>query len=187
MSSCRRSCANSPDAFCYICGEYTLKHQRKGIKDFVKQSYFAYFVVKLGDQDKPHKVCKTCVENLRLWKNGKIKGLRFGVHMLWRGPQNYHDDCYFCMVKIKGFNRYKKRKWEYPDLKSARRPVLHCESIPVPVFTSLPQLHDSDSEEPHALECSETSEGSCSEYEESSSSPKKFTQQELDDLIRDLN
>ena len=69
MSSCRRSCANSPDAFCYICGEYTLKDQRKGITGFVKQSYFAYFDVKLGDQDKPwapYKVCKTCVENLRL-------------------------------------------------------------------------------------------------------------------------
>ena len=57
----------------------------------------------------------------------------------------------------------------------------------MPVFTSLPQLHDSDSEKPHALECSETSEGSCSEYEESFSSPKQFTQQELNDLIRDLN
>ena len=57
----------------------------------------------------------------------------------------------------------------------------------MPVFTSLPELHDSDNEEPHALECSKTSEGSCSEYEESSSSPKQFTQQELNDLIRDLN
>ena len=91
------------------------------------------------------------------------------------------------MVNIKGFNRYKKWKREYPDLKSARRPVLHCESIPVPAFTSLPQLHDSDSEEPHALECSETSEGSCSEYEKSSSSSKQFTQQESNDSIRDLD
>ena len=57
----------------------------------------------------------------------------------------------------------------------------------MPVFTLFPQLHDSDSEEPHALECSETSEGSCSEYEESPLSPKQFTQQELNDLIRDLN
>ena len=152
MSSCRRSCA-----FCYICGKYTPKHQRKGITDFVKQSYFAYFDVKLGYEDKPwapHKVCKTCVENLRLWKNGKLKGLRFGVPMVWREPQNHHDDCYFCMVNIKGFNHYKKRKWEYPHLKSARRPILHCQSISVPVFTSLPQLHDSDSEEPYTLECS---------------------------------
>ena len=72
-------------------------------------------------------------------------------------------------------------------LKPARRSVLHCESIPMSAFTSLPQLHDSNSEEPHALGCSETSEGSCSECEESSSSPKQFTQQELNDLIGDLN
>ena len=51
--------------------------------------------------------------------------------MVWREPQNHHDDSYFCVVSIKGLNRYKKRKWEYPDLKSARRPVLHCENIPL--------------------------------------------------------
>ena len=116
----------------------------------------------------------------------KISRLYCAVNGI-KEQQNHHDDCYFCMVNIKGFNRYKKRKWEYPDLKSARQPVLHCENIPVLVFTSLPQLHDSDSKETHALECSETSEGSCSKYEESSSSPKQFTQQKLNDLIIDLN
>ena len=123
MSSCRRSCANSPDAFYYICEKYTPKRQRKGITDFVKQSYFAYFDVKLGDQDKPwapHKVCKTCVENLRLWKNGKLKGLRFGVPMVWREPQNHHDDCYFCMVNIKGFNRSKKKEMRISRFKVSK-------------------------------------------------------------------
>jgi len=38
-----------------------------------------------------------------------------------------------------------------------------------------------------ALECDETSGSSCSEYEERSSSPKQLTQQESNDLIRDLN
>ena len=28
--------------FCYICGEYTLEHNRKLITDFVKQAYLAY-------------------------------------------------------------------------------------------------------------------------------------------------
>jgi len=54
-------------------------------------------------------------------------------------------------------------------------------------FTLLPQFHDSYSEEAHALECNETSAGSCSEYEERPSSPNQFTQQESNDLIRDLN
>lgn len=123
MSSSRKGCFNSPDEFCYICGEYTLQEQRKNITDFVKQAYLAYFGIKLGDQDKhwaPHKVCKRCVESLRLWTNGKRRGLNFGVPMVWREPKNHHNDCYFCMVNVKGFNRYKKHKWEYPDLESPR-------------------------------------------------------------------
>ena len=188
-SSVRRQCSNSPDSFCYICGEYTTKSQRKNITEFVKQVYLAYFKVKLGGQDEPwapHKVCKTCVEALRLWKNGKKRSLKFGVPMVWREPQNHHDNCYFCAVKLTGFNRHKKRKWEYPDMESARRPVLHTEGIPVPVFESLPLLEGSDSEEPHAMKCIETNGSSCDEYAESSSS-NSFSQGELSDLIRDLN
>jgi len=28
--------------------------------------------------------------------------------MVWREPQIHHDDCYFFMVNIKGYNLYKK-------------------------------------------------------------------------------
>ncbi|XP_061443081.1 uncharacterized protein LOC133365351 isoform X1 [Rhineura floridana] len=189
MSSSRRGCLNNPNAFCYICGEYTLQKQRKNITDFVKQAYLAYFGVKLGDQDKswaPHKVCKTCVECLRQWKNGERKRLKFGVPMVWTEPQNHHDDCYFCVVNVKGFNRYKKHRWEYPDLGSARRPVPHSEDVPIPVFTSLPDLPLSDVEEMLDVECS-TGGSPGSGYEESFSTPEQFSQKELNDLIRDLS
>ncbi|XP_061480792.1 uncharacterized protein LOC133383677 [Rhineura floridana] len=189
MSSSRRGCLNNPNAFCYICGEYTLQKQRKNITDFVKQAYLAYFGVKLGDQDKswaPHKVCKTCVECLRQWKNGERKRLNFGVPMVWREPQNHHDDCYFCVVNVKGFNHYKKHKWKYPDLDSARRPVPHSEDVPIPVFTSLPDLPLSDVEEMLDAECS-TGGSPGSGYEESFSTPEQFSQKELNDLIRDLS
>jgi hypothetical protein len=52
MASC--SCINSHDIFCYICGRYMVLKQGQNITDF------AYFGIKLGDQDKdwaPHKVC----------------------------------------------------------------------------------------------------------------------------------
>ena len=105
--------------------------------------------------------------------------------MVWRELGNHHDDCYFCAVKLTGFNRHKK-KWEYPDMESARRPVLHTEGIPVPTFESLPLLEGSDSEKPHAMKCIETSGSSCDEYAESSSS-NPFSQKELSDLTGDLN
>jgi len=52
-TSSRRCCLNEPNVFCYICGEYTLQHNRKTISDFVNCAYLAYFKVMLDDQDKP--------------------------------------------------------------------------------------------------------------------------------------
>ena len=109
-ASNRRSCSNEPNIFCYICGAFTLSAQRKNITPFIKQAYQAYFKVPLGDQDKtwaPHKACSTCVETLRAWTQGKPKQMRFGIPMIWREQKNHVDDCYFCMVNVKGFNKKK--------------------------------------------------------------------------------
>ena len=68
-----RFCKNHYDCFCYVCGEYKTVENRKSITDFVRKVYYAYFGIKLGDQDKPwvsHVVCKTCVERLRKWTTG---------------------------------------------------------------------------------------------------------------------
>lgn len=103
--------------------------------------------------------------------------------MVWREPRNHHDDCYFCVVSVKGFNKYKKRNWEYPDLESARRSVPHSKDVPVPVFTTLPELSSSDVEELQDVE-SNTND---SEYEADISTPQQFSQEQLSDLIRDLS
>ena len=63
--------------------------------------------------------------------------MRFGVPMVWREPMNHHDDCYFCMVDMTGWNSFKKKTWFYPDIKSAIRPLPHCSEVPVSVFSSL--------------------------------------------------
>ncbi|GBO30588.1 hypothetical protein AVEN_41199-1 [Araneus ventricosus] len=76
------SCVNHPDLFCYICVEYTLKENRKTVRDFVKRAYLGYFGVRLGNQEETwaqHQVCKTCTEHLRQWTTGKRKSLKFGV------------------------------------------------------------------------------------------------------------
>ncbi|GFU89569.1 uncharacterized protein TNCV_4538911 [Trichonephila clavipes] len=65
-----RGCVNSPTCFCYICGSYTVKKQQRNISNLVQKVYFAYFGIKLGDQDKlwaPQVVCSVCVEELRQW------------------------------------------------------------------------------------------------------------------------
>ena len=82
-----RKCLNNPDSFGCICGSFTIPSQRANISAFVKQTYFAYFKVKLSDQYKPwapHKVYKYCVENLRMWTKGTLGKLAFGILMVWR-------------------------------------------------------------------------------------------------------
>ena len=48
----RGTCINKPDVFCYTCGEYTIKQNRKPINDVVKNAYMKYFGMQIGDQDK---------------------------------------------------------------------------------------------------------------------------------------
>ena len=132
MAERRGHCRNNPNNFCYIGGEYLLKDTRRNITDFVKKSYHAYFVMKLGDQDKywaSHECCTMCTENLRKWTTGKLKSLKFRVPMVWRGLKNNADHCYYCMVNMAGFNRQERKTWSYPNLESALRPVPHSDEI----------------------------------------------------------
>lgn len=124
----------------------------------------------LGDEDKfwdTHTVWKICVESLRQWTNQKRKCLKFRVPIVWRESKNHHDDCYFCSVNVKGFIRHKKGKWEYPNLKSARRPIPHNEEIPVLVCITLSDVSMSEVEEID----DQYSNSSKHEYEEMQSSP----------------
>jgi len=177
-----------PDSFCYICGEYTIDKQKNKITDFVKQSYLAYFGVRLGDQDKswaPHIACKTCVELLRSWTKGK-RQLKFGIPMVWREPKDHVTDCYFCMNDMRGYNMHKKNIWIYPNLDSAIRPVLHCEAVPVPTFTTLPDIYD-EYDLTESTEVPLTVQDDDDDFKGKSYLPQKFTQGELSDLVRDLN
>uniref|UniRef100_A0A0K2UAY3 Putative LOC100197081 [Hydra vulgaris] n=1 Tax=Lepeophtheirus salmonis TaxID=72036 RepID=A0A0K2UAY3_LEPSM len=168
-SSRRRKCCSDPYIFCYICACFTLSPQRRNIAHFVESVYLAYFKVPLGDQNKkwaPYIVCTTCLETLRSLSQGKNAKLKFGVPMILREPTNPLDDCYFCLVNDKGFNKKNKRYMTYPSIYSEIRPVPHSDEIAVPVFTKLADIDD---------EVNYTPLGSL------------FSQPELNDLIRDLN
>ncbi|XP_044752720.1 uncharacterized protein LOC123312391 [Coccinella septempunctata] len=107
--------------------------------------------------------------------------------MVCREPRNHHDDCYFCLVNIKGINRNNRDKWTYTDLDSARRPVVHSEEIPVPSFSSLPELTEDDTETSTSDEVKRIQSENDSDFEADLATPQCFNQEELNDLIRDLN
>lgn len=159
--------------FCYVCGEYILKDQRKSITNTVSRLYFAYFGIEIRQQDKawvPHRVCKVCVEHLRQWEKGTRKSLKFGVPMIWREQKNHYDDCYFCMTNIVGINKNNRQKWKYPNISSAQRPIPHSENVPVPIFHQVMQQPQEDQvEKPISSQ-----EDDDFEYCEKSSNPKPF-------------
>ena len=108
--------------------------------------------------------------------------------MIWREQKNHVDDCYFCLVNVKGYNKRNKHKLQYPNLASALRPIPHSEKIPVPTFTELSEIDDE--ELGLFFDSSQTDEDSELDFQPSSSfseRPLLFNQSELNDLVRDLN
>jgi hypothetical protein len=102
--------------------------------------YYAYFGVKLGDQDKSwasHNVCYVCVKDLRKWSRGKKKAFRFGAAMICREPKNHSDDCYFCCCNVKGFNFKNTEVILYRNLPSALHRVVHGPEVPTPQPTEI--------------------------------------------------
>ena len=186
MMSTRKSFRNRPDIFCYIYVHIllnTLVPYRNPVTTFIKQTYHAYFVMKLGDQDKawaPHMLCKSCTECLRQWSKGKKTSLKFGIPMVWREPRNYVSGCYFCAINVTGINRENRKVFKYPDLDSARRSVAHSGECSVPVYAMLSD--DSGNGSTAAQESQEDEEADFSD-----DTPHPFSQNELDDLARDRN
>ena len=72
----------------------------------------------------------------RFMKSFKLRG----ANGLERAKKTHHDDCYFCCTNLKWSNCKNKKSLAYPDLPSARRPTPHGNDVPVPVFTTLPDL-----------------------------------------------
>ena len=144
-TSKRRKCCNDPNIFCISV--VVLLYHLKDVISIVLSKQFTLLVLeyRFGDQDKscaPRQVCTTYVETLRSWSQGKNVKLKFGVPMVWREPKNHVDDCYFCLVNVKGFNKKNKQHLQYPNIHSAMRPISHSDKVPVSIFTKLPDIDE---------------------------------------------
>ncbi|GBM36975.1 hypothetical protein AVEN_153922-1 [Araneus ventricosus] len=129
-------CKNHPDSFCYVCGDLTLKAQRKPLSPLLKIAYHFYFDCKVGVQDKdwaPKLCCTTCYSSLIKWLKGARKSMPFAVLIVWREPRCHLTDYYFCMTSTVGFSSKSKHTIQYPNILSAVRPVPHNESLTIPV------------------------------------------------------
>lgn len=177
MSS--RNCLNSPDSFCYICGKFVTVKQRASITDFVKNVYFMYFGLTISNQDKPwtpHKVCTTCVRELRKWSKGQKNSFKIQLPMQWREPKDHVQDCYFCCCDITGHNSKNKKEIIYPNVESVTHVVFRdsgtLQSSPAYIQTE-DLISDTEESDPN--------------FSQREDEPQLFSQAELNDLTRDLN
>jgi len=190
-----RNCVNSADNFSYICREVTFERQRRAIIAIVKKAYNLYFGCKIGDQDKswaPHVCCRKCATNLSQWLNGKIHAMPFAVPMVWREPSNHATDCYFCMVPPAsgGITNKKKCTIVYPNIPSVLRPVPQGEGISVPEPPKEFTIDSDDEDESESTSGSPEPPASTEPHvahgRSSALQPHILTQDELNDLDRDL-
>ena len=106
----------------------------------------------------------------------------FAFSMIWREPKDHLTDCYFCKVNATGYSTKNKHKIVYSSLNSAMRPVPHSESLPIPVPRNDDiEASDDDPECPNSAD-----EEDYASYD-SDFEPHKFSQAELNDLVRDLS
>ena len=92
--SAKRKYSDSPDVFCYVCGEVTLSKDLLKITEKVKKSYFWYFGVKIADQDKPwlpHVICKAFQGKFMLENNvsSLFQRLRGSICFLFLYKHNF--------------------------------------------------------------------------------------------------
>lgn len=181
-----RTCVNSADIFCYICGEFTLKAQRNTLSDLIKRAYHCYFGFPVNDKDKywlPKICCNNCSRSLRGWLKGSHKTMPFAKPMIWSEPQNHANGCYFCMTKTKGYSKKNKNMIKYPLIPSAQKPVSRSHDDP-----ATPGINNDDSIDEDF--CSQLTQSSTISTLSASSTnfakPHLLTQSDLNDLVRDL-
>ncbi|KAL4125789.1 hypothetical protein QTP88_010029 [Uroleucon formosanum] len=113
----------------------------------------------------------------------------FAIPMVWREQKNHYNDCYFCNVNVNGFSKKNKHNINYPNLDSAIRPVIHSASLPIPIppeeglNLNIEMECNQDSFDHHD-ECPEDADYT---PDEDKSSLQTFSQDELNDLIRDMS
>lgn len=132
------SCVNSPDIFCYICGQFEVKEYRKTLTESLKKIYLECFGIPIKNQNQtwvPHIACSKCSTLLNRWKQGNVNFIGLKEPMKWREPKS-HDDCYFCQTNVFGFNHHNKCNISYAKVSSVTFPKLKDATATVKVKKS---------------------------------------------------
>lgn len=109
--------------------------------------------------------------------------MSFAVPMVWREQKDHSSDCYFCLTNISGFSLKSKHSIQYPNLPSALRPIPHGQDLPIPTPPEVYSVDDDviDKDDAYMEDISDP------DFQPTSSTaPHLISQEELNDLVRDL-
>jgi hypothetical protein len=112
--------------------------------------------------------------------------MSFTIPMMWRESTNHHNDCYFCLVNVQGHNRKSKKQIMCPSIPSAIMPVPHVKDLPVPLPPAVLE-NIAEDVEGDEISSEDDVEGDDVYRPEDDFTPQRFSQTELNDLVRDLN
>lgn len=128
-------CSKKFDLYCYACGKFTIMPSKVKITSSIVEKYEKYFNLPVHQNVPwaPSIICRTCYGGLTDWLNGKCESMPFGIPMMWTNPGPHSaDNCYICVNDIYGRNRVSRRDLIYRQVPSARTPLPHSKTIPIP-------------------------------------------------------
>lgn len=159
--------------------------RRRNVTDEIRGAYFDYFKIHLNQDNHwtPKYICVTCHSALFKWTRNQGK-FSFGIPMIWREAFDHKKDCYFCAVPLKGINWERRHDPKYyATASTSTKPEPHSDSLRVPIHPSAQQTNT-----PSAQSTSTQQASSENVYTPLNESDKihLFSQDDLDDLVRDL-
>lgn len=122
------------DLFCFICGKFTIKRNRRARTDKFVELYRAYYQIEWSD-DKPYFPafgCSTCYTGLIRWSKKEQLKLKYKAPAMWFNPSDEHNEleCYYCINFSLGFNAANKDSMTYTATLYVSLPVEHTEITP---------------------------------------------------------
>ncbi|CAH0561690.1 unnamed protein product [Brassicogethes aeneus] len=180
-------CIKKLDYFCVVCGKYVVTKHRKKFTDVLKTMYREFFGIETVEMDNhwtPKMICLKCYLQLN-----KQKRRTFASPMIWREPINHETDCYFCLTRIFGHSRKSKSSISYASVDSVTFPILldagQSNISPDENEDTMEMSADEVSSDGDAEDVKMKSETSEESEDETDENPNGFTQEELNDLVRD--
>lgn len=110
MNQSEFKCKNSPNIFCYLCGNFCVSSQRNAMTENTKTYYEMYFGRIMQNSEDfwvPKIMCRTSQVNLQLWWNGARSQMPFAVSTIWKKPRNHRTDCYFKRIMEDNRQRFR--------------------------------------------------------------------------------